>query len=176
MRKSQLDALIPKTRQGVLAQVLLHPQGRIYLSEIARKLGVPPSSVQRELELLRKADILVRRRDGNRAYFEPNPACPFLPELRGLLVKTVGVVDVLREALAPCKAKIDCAFVFGSIARSQEHSQSDVDLAVIGSIRPFDLTEPLLEANLRLTREVNRVVFSQAEFRRKAQENPDLLT
>ena len=119
-----IDALFPRTRQGVLAATLLRPDRWWYLSDLARHLRVPPSSLQRELAALTAAGILRRRRDGNRVYFQPNPECPLFAELQGMLLKTAGLVDVLREALRPLSASIDWAFVYGSIANSQERASS----------------------------------------------------
>src|SRR5437773_7488411 len=113
MRKSKaIDALFPRTRQAILAATLLHPDRWWYLSDLAKHLVVRPSSLQRELAALTSAEILRRRRDGNRVYFQANPDCPFLPELQGLLVKTAGIVDVVRETLAPFAKRIDWAFIY----------------------------------------------------------------
>ena len=79
------------------------------------------------------ADILRWRRDGNRVYFRANPDCPFLPELQGLLVKTAGMVDVLREALTPFTTRIHWAFIYGSVARA-ESATSDVHLIILGKV------------------------------------------
>ena len=170
MRKSRpLDALFPKTRQAILAATLPRPKRSWYLADLAKHLRVRPSSLQRELAALVAADILKRRRDGNRVYYEPDPDCPFLPELRGLIVKTAGVVDVLREALAPLSERIRWAFVYGSVARGDERSDSDVDLMVIGDVAPSDVTSLLRKAQERLSREVNPTVYSTAEFTEKLQ-------
>lgn len=91
MRKSPLlDALLPKVRQGLLAATVLRPGKAWYLSELARHLGVRPSTVQRELASFAAAGILKRRRDGNRTYFQADENCPILAELRGLISKTIG--------------------------------------------------------------------------------------
>jgi DNA-binding transcriptional ArsR family regulator len=125
MRKSRaLDALFPKTRQVILAATVLHPERWWYLSDLAKHLGVRPSSLQRELTSLVDAGVLRRRQDGNRVYFQAQPDCPFLPELQGLLVKTAGVVDTLREVLSPFAKRIDWAFVYGSMARAEELASS----------------------------------------------------
>jgi len=68
----------------------MHPDRWWYVSDLARHLGVTPSSLQRELASLAGAGILVRRRDGNRSYFQPHQHCPFLPELSGLIRKLVN--------------------------------------------------------------------------------------
>jgi DNA-binding transcriptional ArsR family regulator len=162
-----LKALFPKTRQAILAVTLTHPEKWCYLAEMARRLGVPSSSLQRELAALVEAGILKRRRDGNRVYFQPDADCPFMPELQGLFVKTAGLVDVLREALAPLGDRIRWAFVYGSMARGQEKSDSDVDLMVIGDVGLSDVSPFLRSARQRLNREVTPTVYSTAEFTKK---------
>jgi len=165
MRKSKaIDAILPRTRQAILAATLLHPDRWWYLSDLARHLEVRPSSLQRELATLIDAEILRQRRDGNRIYFQPNPDCPFLVELQGLMAKTAGLVDVLREVLEPFTNRIDWAFVYGSMARSEELAASDVDLMIIGRVGLADITPALRQAERRLNRPVNPTVCSREEF------------
>src|SRR4029434_3466031 len=130
-KKRALDSLFPRTRQAVLAATLLQSDRWWYLSDLAKYLGVSPSSLQRELAALVSADILRQRRDGNRVYFQANPDCPFLPELQGLLVKTAGMVDVLREALTPFAKRIRWAFIYGSVARAEGLGTRGVVLTLI---------------------------------------------
>jgi DNA-binding transcriptional ArsR family regulator len=168
MRKSQaLDALFPRVRQALLAATVLHPDRWWYLSDLAKHLRVRPSSLQRELAALVDAGILRRRRDGNRVYFQPNPDCPFLPELQGLLVKTAGVVETLREALSRFATRLDWAFVYGSVARAEELAASDVDLMLIGRVGLAELTPALRHAEGRLGRAVNPTVYTREEFATK---------
>lgn len=98
MRNSSLDALLPRTRQGILAATLVQPQKAWYAAELARRLGVPSSSLQRELQDLTDAGILTTRRQGRMAYYQANANSPLFPELRGLFVKTAGLVDVLANS------------------------------------------------------------------------------
>jgi DNA-binding transcriptional ArsR family regulator len=168
MRKSQaLDALFPRIRQALLAITVLHPDQWWYLSDLAKHLNVRPSSIQRELAALVAAGILRRRRDGNRVYFQANPDCPFLPELQGLLVKTVGVLDVFREVLSRFAKRIEWAFVYGSIARAEELASSDVDLMIIGQVGLAELSPALRRAEGRLGRAVNPTLYTQEEFATK---------
>lgn len=71
------------------------------------------------------------------------------------------------KALEPFESRIDCAFVYGSVARSQEHALSDVDLLVIGGVALAELTPALRKAETRLGREVNVTSYSAREFRKK---------
>src|SRR5580692_77670 len=133
-----LDALLPKTRQGILAATLVQPQKAWFVSELARRMGVPSSSLQRELQDLTEAGILKSHRQGRMAYYQANTDSPLFSDLRGLLLKTAGLVDVLADALKPLASKLMLVFVYGSIASGQERSDSDIDLMVIGAVLPAD--------------------------------------
>src|ERR1700733_12703952 len=159
-----LDALLPKTRQGILAAMLVRPEKTWYVSELARRMGVPSSSLQRELKDLTSAGILKTHRQGRMAYYQANTESPVFPDLRGLLLKTAGLVDIMADALKPLCTKIPLAFVYGSIASGQERSDSDIDLMVVGDISPVDLSVPLRHARELLGREINPTVYSSAEF------------
>jgi len=171
-----IDALFPGTRQEILAATLMHPDRWWYLSDLARHLGRRPSSLQRELAALTDAGILRRRRDGNRVYFRADPDCPFLVELQGLMTKTAGLVDVLRESLEPFAGSIDWAFVHGSVARREVLSSSDVDLMVVGRVGLADLAPALRDAERRLNRPVNPSVYTRQELAKKLADGHHFLT
>jgi predicted nucleotidyltransferase len=162
-----LNALFPKTRQGILAATLVRPEKAWYVSELARRLGVPSSSLQRELQDLTEAGILKCHRQGRMVYYQANAESPLFSDLRGLLLKTAGLVDILADALNALVPKIRLAFVFGSIASGQERNDSDIDLMVIGEISPLDLALPLRHGRELLGREINPTVYLPAEFAKK---------
>ena len=162
-----LDALLPKTRQGILAALLLRPEKPWYVSELARWMDVTPSSLQRELADLTNAGILKTHRQGRMVYYQANAELPIFPELKGMLMKTAGLVDVIAEALTPLKTKIKVAFVYGSIASGQEEPESDVDLLIVGMLKSVELVLPLRKASSTLQREVNPVLYSPNEFTKK---------
>lgn len=163
-----LDALVPGLRQRVLAEFLIGSPGAIYRSELARKLGVTASSLQTPLRSLAAAGILSATVRGREVFYQSNPQSPVFADLRGLLVKTTGLSDVLREALSPFAARVRIAFVFGSFASGTEGPASDVDLLVVGSVKLSELASPLRGAEERLSRPVSVVPLSTTEFRKKA--------
>lgn len=175
MRIRPVDALFPKTRQGILAAMFVRPGKSWYASELARHMRVPSSSLQRELQDLTEAGILNTYRQGRMAYYQPNTNSPLYPDLRGLLLKTVGLVDVLADALEPLGQQVRLAFVYGSMASGEERSDSDVDLMIVGSASPTALALLLRRARESLGREINPTVYSQAEFHRKRKENDGFL-
>jgi predicted nucleotidyltransferase len=170
-----LDALLPKTRQGILAATLVQPEKAWYAAELAHRLGVPSSSLQRELHDLSEAGILKTSRQGRMVYYQANRDSPVFPDLRGLLLKTAGLVDVLAQALKPVAAKVATAFVYGSIAAGSDETDSDIDLMVVGQVSPQDLALPLRRARESLGREINPTVYTPAEFERKHAANDPFL-
>jgi len=109
-------------------------------------------------------------------YYQANTASPVFSDLRGLLVKTAGLVDVLADALKPLKSKVHLAFVYGSIASNEDTSESDIDLMVVGKVAPVDLALPLRRARELLGREINPTVYTAAEFTRKRAEKDHFLS
>jgi len=166
MRRTSLRALFPTVRGDLLAATLMQPDRWWYLSELAKFLRTSPSSLQRELKGLVAGGVLEQRREGARVYFKAETRSPLFPELRGLLEKTAGLVPALREALAPF-SEIDCAFVYGSVARGQEHALSDVDLLVIGQVGMATLAPGIRSAEKTVAREVNVTSYSRHEFSKK---------
>jgi predicted nucleotidyltransferase len=177
MRKlsRSLDALFPKTRQGILAATLVQPEKIWFVSELARRLGIPSSSLQRELEGLSDAGILRTHRQGRMVFVQANVDSPLFPDLRALLLKTAGLVDVLADVLKALGSKVHIAFVYGSIASGQEHTDSDIDLMVVGAVSPMELSLPLRSARELLGRPINPTVYSLAEFESKCQADDHFL-
>lgn len=147
-----------------------------YVSELARRLGVPSSSLQRELLHLTDADILKTHRQGRMVYFQANVDLPFFSDLRGLLLKSAGLVDVLRDSLKSLVSKLSTVFVYGSMASGSEHGDSDIDLMVIGIVSPVELSLPLRRARELLGREINPTVYTPAEFKKKKSAKDHFLT
>ena len=176
MRKHVLDTLFPRTRQAILSAVLLRPDKWWYLTDLANYLGVSPSSLQRELASLVNGDLLISRKDGKRVYYRINQNCPIVEELQAIFVKTSGIADVIRSCLKRFGDKIEIAFVYGSVARTEELSTSDVDLMIIGDVGLADLAPGLRRAEKTLGREVNPTIYSSDEFLRRHKEGDSFVT
>jgi predicted nucleotidyltransferase len=165
---SNLTALLfGAYRRDVLALLLLHPELSLHVREIARLTGKVPGTLLRELNLLADAGLLVKKAVGNQVHFQANPTSPVYEELRGILKKTAGVADVLREALEPLADRLRTAFVYGSVARGDERAGSDLDLMVIGDVKFVDLIGALAPLHAVLRREINTSFYPPKEFRAK---------
>ena len=169
-------ALFGRTRIRVLGLFLSHADETYYMREVVRATGAGLGAVQRELARLSQAGILQRTVRGHQVFYRANQACPIFSEMRTLIVKTVGIADVLRDALAGFSSKIHVAFLYGSMARGTETAASDVDLLVIGDISFAEVVAALAPVQERLGREVNPSVYPSGEFQRKLGQGHHFLT
>jgi predicted nucleotidyltransferase/DNA-binding HxlR family transcriptional regulator len=159
--------LLGQTRSAVLSTLLLHPEASLHVRELARLTGTSAGSLHRELRALSELGLLLRHEVGRQVHYRANPDSPVFAELAGLLRKTAGVADVLRDALAPLADKVTFAFVYGSIAAGTQRPGSDVDLMVLGRASFADLARALASAQAALRREVNPTVTTPREFKQK---------
>jgi DNA-binding transcriptional ArsR family regulator len=176
MRNKRMDALFPKTRQEVLAALLVSPARRWFISDLARHIGVPPSSLQRELFSLTDTGLFLREVDGRRVYYRANELHPFFTELQAMFFKSVGVADIVSTALEPFLSRIDVAFILGSTARGERRDASDIDLLLVGNVGLSDVAVPFREVEFRLGARIDVVQYSVDEFRDKRRQNNHFLT
>lgn len=128
-------------------------------------------AVQHELERLTRVGLLTVEPVGNQKHYRANPASPIYAELRGIVTKTFGVTDVLRDALVPLAKNIHLAYVYGSLARGTDSAASDVDVMIVsGSLTYADLFRALEPATIALGRTVNPTVYTQKELARRVKE------
>ena len=130
-RKSLADALFTKTQQRVMRVLFGQPERSFYASELIRDAGTGSGAAQRELAKLEGSGLIVARRIGHQKHYQANAASPLYPELRNIVLKTVGLAEPLRDALKPLSSAIRAAFVYGSVAKATDQSASDIDLMII---------------------------------------------
>ena len=162
--------LLGAYRRRVLGLLLLQPDKTYHVREIARLTETSPGTLHKELSRLAQAGLLTREKVGNQIRYGADRRCPIFEELAGILRKTSGLADVVLDALAPLSKRIKVALIYGSVARGEERSGSDVDLLLIGSVGFADAVKAVHPAQDRIWRGINPVVMTAAEFRKKAGE------
>jgi predicted nucleotidyltransferase len=169
---SLADALFPRVRQRVLALLYGNPDRTFFSNEVVALAQSGTGAVQRELASLSEAGLLTVTSRGNQRHYRANKDAPVFKELRGLVLKTSGLVDVLRSALAPLASQIEAAFVYGSVAKRSDTASSDVDVLIVsdklGYSDVFSTLEPTAE---RLGRKVNPTLYSRAEIAKRIKQN-----
>jgi predicted nucleotidyltransferase len=133
--------------------------------------------VQRELTRLAASGLVTAKRVGNQKHYQANAASPVFDELRGLVIKTSGIADVLRAALAPLTDRISAAFVYGSVAKKKDSTASDIDLMVLSDILTYgDVFAVLEEGAAKLGRRVNPTVYSRQELAKRIKQGNSFVT
>lgn len=174
---SLLESLLgSRLRARLLGWLLSHPGERYFVRQLAALLQEDSSNLSRELSRLESLGIVTGSREGLQKYFRANPDSPIYPDLRGLVLKTAGVSDSLREALRPLADRISMAFLFGSVAAGKETAGSDVDLFVTGEVALGELVGALGPVQNQIGREVNPVVYPVAELHDKLAQGHHFLT
>lgn len=164
-RVSIADALFTQTQQRVLSVLFGNVARSYYASEIIARAQIGSGAVQREIARLEASGLITSERIGNQKHYRANERSPVFEPLRELVLRTTGLADVLRDALAPLAPQLVAAFVFGSIARREDNASSDVDLFVVSdTLSLADLFGALERARRQLGREVNPIVHSRLEI------------
>ena len=171
------DALFPRGRQRVLAVLFGSPGRSFYANEVIALAKSGTGSVQRELAALSEAGLLTVTKQGNQKHYQANAAAPVFAELRGLVMKTTGLADVLRAALAPLAPQIDAAFVYGSVAKQQDTAHSDIDLLVVSAHLGYaDLFGALESAIVSLGRKVNPSLYTPTDIAKRVKQDNAFVT
>lgn len=166
------DALFPRVRQRVLGILYGNPGRSFFAREIMALAQSGAGAVQRELADLAAAGLLKVTAQGNQKHYQANEAAPVYDELRGLVLKTFGLADVLRDALAPLGRRIDAAFVFGSVAKGEDTANSDIDVLIVSdSLGYGDVFGALEPAAITLARPVNPTVYTNAQIAKRIRQD-----
>ena len=175
---SQLgDALFTVTQQNVLGLLYTQPERSFYTKQILRLTGMGVATIKRELDRMVAAGILTLTRIGNQHHYQANPRCQIYQELLSIVRKTFGVADVLRKALLPVDNEIAIAFIYGSIARGEETTKSDVDLMLIGKYLNYvNVVELLLPVESKLGRPINPTIYTKRQIRDKLKTRDSFIT
>jgi predicted nucleotidyltransferase len=165
---SLADALFSKTQQRVLGLLFGQPDRSFYATEMIALTAAGSGAVQRELARLEQSGLVTVSRLGTQKHYQANPDSPLYTELCGILRKTVGLAEPLREALAPLAPRIAAAFVYGSVAKGEDTATSDIDLMVVSDGLTYaDVFGALEQVGARLARPVNPTVYSRRELTRR---------
>lgn len=169
------DLFGSKLRAKLLGWLFAHSDERYFGRQLAILLKEDSTNISRELARLEKMDILVLTISGKQKYYQANLSSPIFNELHGLIIKTIGVADVLRSCLIPFIPHINLAFIFGSVAKKMENRASDIDVMIIGDADYDEISSCLSQAQNKLDREINSVIYPVSEFQQKVKDNHHFL-
>ena len=165
VRVGVADALFTTTQQRVLSLLFGQPSRSFFASELIELTGSGSGAVHRELKRLASSGLVTVTRLGRQKHHRANPDSPVFSELRGLVLKTVGLAEPIRDALAPLADRIALALLFGSVARGTATADSDIDLLVVADDLTLEsLYAALLPVETTLARQISPTLYSVREF------------
>ncbi len=174
---TSLEKIFPnRAFVDVLLFFVLHPQEETYLARIVRASGKVLIQVQRALKRLEEAGLVTKILRGNKAYYQANTAHSVFKDLKQVLIRTIIFSDKLERELSLIKNKIDYGFIFGSTACNTDNPSSDVDLFLIGNLTLKEAGHLSYPLSIELGREVNTVVYTLKDFRKKIKEQNTFIT
>jgi uncharacterized protein len=138
----------------------------IHLRDLQRKSQLSIGTIQKEIGHLKELDLVIPERDGNRLYYTANTSHPLYKDICGLVEKTSGIVEKLKDVLGKIK-EVECAFIFGSLAKGEEKSHSDIDLIIIGDVGQRALSSKFKEVTEQTEREINPHIYSMKSWKDK---------
>jgi len=161
------DLFSSSARVQVLSLLLLNPDTKFYQREIETITGLAIRSVQRETEKLEALGVLHKSAEANKVYFQGNRDYSLFPELRRMLLKTVGLKVVLADTQADERTKV--AFIHGPFATGQEKPTEPIAIFVVGDASRQELQARVEEVQSSIGREITCYIRTPQSFRSRVQ-------
>jgi predicted nucleotidyltransferase len=163
-----------KTRVALLSKFMINPDKQFYIRELSRVLDMPYGMLYREVRNLVSLGILVEEKKGKVTLVSVNKSLPYFAELKGMILKTVGLGDLIRDALSGLKG-IRYALIYGSFAGGEQTETSDIDLLVVGELNEENLLKAMSQVEKEVGREINYILWSEEEFSKRVRSRHHLL-
>lgn len=170
------NILSSAARVEILKLLLLNPRNSYYQRQISRLTDQSIRAVQLELKNLEEIGLVEKQSDGNRIYYSINRECPIFEDLKNIFFKVEGIGNLLAGCLEHDSDKIEFAFIYGSYAMGEEKLSSDIDLMVIGDVSSKELSSILSDARDEIKREINYMVLTADEFRKRAEDKEHFIS
>jgi DNA-binding transcriptional ArsR family regulator len=156
-----LPVLRSQHQADLLTMLLLRPEQEFTITELARRLSVPQSTVSGEVRRLADAGILAGRTVGRSRLVRANASSRLVGPLTELLTLTYGPHVVIADEFAELEGVV-LVVIFGSWAARYrgERGQppNDVDVLVVGAPDRIAMYTAAERAESRLGQRVNPAV------------------
>jgi len=170
-------------RRLLLLNFFINPDKEYYTRELEKKFSTNAGNLSRELRRIETTGLIKSRPIGNLLLYSANRNSNLFEEFSQLVLKTVGV-DYLLEPFIITDKKILSAFIYGSYAKQQFDSISDIDLFVLidksDDVFYEEFIQRLDNAERIIGREINAEIILKSELANKLKSNDpyyqDILT
>jgi predicted nucleotidyltransferase len=152
----------------------MNPDKSFYIRELSKELGIPYSMLYKEEKNLVSLNLVNEEKKGKVTLVSINKKLSYFNELKSLIIKTVGLCDLLKTALSEFK-EIKYALVYGSFASGEESAMSDVDLLIIGDVNEEKILKRISQVEKKVEKEINYILWSENELKNRIKNKDHLL-
>lgn len=133
---SKLDELLKQSSKIKILRFLFSAKDEHAGRAIARAIGMSASSTYETLQSLKEEGLINIRRKGNAIFYKIRTENYIVKELLKPLFEKekslfTEIISLIKGSLLEHKDKIASIALFGSVARKEETTKSDIDLAII---------------------------------------------
>lgn len=167
-----------EARRLLLLNFCLNPEKEFYARELEKKTDINVGNIARELKKIESAGLIVSRKIGNVIAFQANTSSPLFDHFKELVIKVIGVEELLRPELVKEKS-IQLAFIYGSYAKGDFEAESDIDLMIVADLKneSFEnIQSAISDVENKIGREVNSSIFGKEEFSHRLKQKDPFLS
>lgn len=166
--EKELETLFKSSaRVKTLAYIFLRAGEPIYIRKISRTTECGINSISRELRNLEKLGLVFNKKKGPKRMYYINEDFPYLPELRGIIHKTLGLGGELLS-LKQHLGKISLMVLTKTFLEGKVSSPEDLDLLVVGE-PDFTMIEVCVKNTQEMIdKEINYMVMNEQDYALKA--------
>ncbi len=158
-----LEALITsKTRLKLLLKFFLNSGTTAYLRSLEPEFNESTNAIRQELNRFENAGLLTSDKKGNKKVYRANVDHPLFPEINSLLMKYVGIDQVMEKVIKKL-GKLDAVYLVGELARGKDSPL--IDLWFVGEdIDKSYLLELVEKVEGALERKLRYIIINDKEF------------
>jgi len=157
-------------RKRIIILFIYNQNKEYYLSEIAKHIKTSPGTTQREINRLIKIDLITMRKIGVLNVYKLNEKFHLLKEIESIVKKTIGI-EIELKALSNQIENVTFSFIFGSYAKGEIKSESDIDIFFIGKPSEDDVYKSIKKVENLSKKEINYHISSEQEFIKNSASN-----
>lgn len=123
-----------KTKVKLLRAFFTYPEKEFTESELQRIAGIPQASVHRNVKSLLGNGLLDRKRIGKANLYSLNKEHALYPLLNNVFKVEKNILMELKKMIAGIvrsPPEVEMAILFGSIIKSMERADSDIDIFIV---------------------------------------------
>lgn len=159
-------SLRSQVTKKILNYFFINPHESLHVNELTRKLKVDKRNLVKKLRELEENGVLKSQNRGNLRLYSINTSFPFYKEYEKIVLKTVGLEEELKRTLREVPG-VKEAYIYGSYAKNNLNTHSDIDLLVVGGHEISALQKRLNIIQNEIDREINSVNIDEREFKRR---------